>query len=37
MSKSKPMPGSGVRMSEKRMTPSVPYARYGCIEISNAT
>ena len=26
-----------VRMSEKRMTPSVPYASRGCIEISNDT
>lgn len=29
MSNSIPMPGSGVRMSEKRMTPSVLYASHG--------
>lgn len=37
MSKSTPIPGSGVRMSEKRMTPSVWYAFHGCSEISVAT
>jgi hypothetical protein len=30
MSKSMPIPGKGVRMSENRMHPSVWYARHGC-------
>jgi hypothetical protein len=34
MSKSMPMPGNGVRMSEKRITPSGRKASNGCIEIS---
>ena len=34
MSKSMPMPGRGVRMSENRITPSGLKALNGCIEIS---
>mmetsp|Transcript_3594 Transcript_3594/g.9994 ORF Transcript_3594/g.9994 Transcript_3594/m.9994 type:complete len:225 (+) Transcript_3594:636-1310(+) len=34
ISKSIPIPGSGVRISEKRMTPSGLNARHGCREIS---
>lgn len=37
MEKSTPIAGSGVRMSEKRMTPSTPYARHGCRETSRET
>ena len=37
MSKGMPMPARGVRMSEKRMTPSGWKARHGCSEISVAS
>mmetsp|Transcript_151417 Transcript_151417/g.282289 ORF Transcript_151417/g.282289 Transcript_151417/m.282289 type:complete len:257 (-) Transcript_151417:160-930(-) len=37
MLKSTPIAGSGVRMSEKRITPSVPYASHGCSDTSLET